>query len=293
MSSARPRVMRPYWVRALQRSGLGILGLAVLCLLIVLAVFAPYETRFSPTSVDLTFRHRPPGSSAASGDVYWLGTDRLGRDIFTRILYGLRISLILGSMVALVSGMVGLLLGSLAGYTGGIVEGAIMRFVDVQMSFPFLLLAIMWVAFFGPGLLNIILILTIQGWVPYARISHSLLLSLKRMDYVDAARAMGARPARILFRHILPQLQSSMIVIATFQVGRAIVSEATLSFLGLGVPPPAPTLGTMLSEGQGYLSTAWWEVAGPGLALTLIVLAVNALGDGLRDVLDPRLRQQV
>lgn len=249
------------------------------------ALFAPLITPYNPSDIDLDARHNPPHY----GD-HPLGTDRLGRDVLTRVAYGLRVSLLAGFVAATLAGTVGTVLGSGAGYAGGIAQSVIMRLVDVQMSFPFMLLAIMWVSIFGSGALNIVLIIAILGWVPYARVTHGLVLSLKHLSYIEAAKALGASTTRILGRHLLPQLLPSVLVIATFQVGWAILLEATLGYLGLGVPPPTPTLGAMLSEGQSYLSTAWWEVGIPALVLMLLVLGINSLGDGLRDVLDPKMR---
>ena len=193
----------------------------------------------------------------------------------------------------LISGGIGLTLGTISGYAGGWTDIFIMRMVDTQLSIPMIMLAIVWIAFFGSGILGIVIIIGIWGWVQYARLARGMTLSLKEIEFVEAARSCGATPFRIMFMHIVPNLLGPIVVLATLQVGQAVLLEAALSFLGVGVPPPTPSWGSMLADGRAYIDTAWWTAVFPGLAITLLVLGANLLGDTLRDLLDPRVRQQV
>jgi peptide/nickel transport system permease protein len=218
-----------------------------------------------------------------------LGTDHLGRDTLSRILFGTRVALIVGTTAVLISGTIGVALGLLSGYFGGWIDDVTAWLVNVQLSFPFILLAIAVVAVLGGGLRNLIVVLALTGWVVYARVVRAETLALRERDFVQAARALGAHLTRILLRHILPNALTPVIVIATFEMARMIVSEAALSFLGLGVEPALPSWGAMLADGRTYLSSAWWVATFPGLAIAFTVLGANLLGDWLRTEFDPSL----
>lgn len=283
-----PRRRRSRWV-SLVRSPLAFLAAGVLLVVVVAAIAAPLLSPFNPTFQDLGARLSPPFQSSRAG-FHVLGTDALGRDILTRMMFGSRISLIIGISSVAVAGLLGIALGLIAGYARGRWDDVIMRVADIQLAIPFLVLALATVAVVGPSLLNLVVVLGVTGWVQYARVVRAETLSLSGRDYVEAARVLGAPPIRLLTRHILPNLLSSVIVIGTLQISRMILFEASLSFLGLGVPPPTPTWGGMVADGRTYVDRAWWVSTLPGLAIFLTVLSVAVLGDRLRDVLDPRLQ---
>ena len=221
----------------------------------------------------------------------FLGTDHVGRDILSRIFYGARISLVIALTVVVISGVIGVGLGAISGYFAGKTDFVVQKAVEVVWAFPPLLLAIAIMAFLGQGLGNLILALVIQRWIPYCRVARGQALSLRRRDFVDAARALGASDTRIVLRHVLPNLMQAAIVIGTFAMATAIIAEASLSFLGLGVPPAIPTWGGMLADGRAYISTSWWLALFPGLCIFFTVLGINLLGDGMRDIFDPRLKR--
>lgn len=271
----------------------GVLGLFLVGLVFLMAVGADVISPFDPADSNLRLRLEPPGYVDEEGNLYLLGTDQLGRDTLTRIIYGARISILVSLSAVLISGSIGLFLGTLSGYLGGWTDSFIMRMVDTQLSIPMIMLAIVWIAFFGAGIVGIVIIIGIWGWVQYARLARGMTLSLKEIEFVEAARSIGARGPRIMFVHIVPNLLGPIIVMATLQLGQAILLEAALSFLGIGVPPPTPTWGSMLADGRAYIDTAWWTAVFPGLAITLFVLGANLLGDALRDVLDPHVRRQI
>jgi peptide/nickel transport system permease protein len=258
---------------------------AALGLIVLAAVLAERIAPFGPNEQDITQRLRPPAWGA-----HLLGTDEVGRDILSRLIYGARVSLLVGVIAVGLSCPLGVLVGLVAGYAGRRIDDTLMRITDIQLAIPTILLAIAVVAVLGPGLGNVILTLAVTGWTLYARLVRGETLAVKGREFVQAARANGAGDARIMARHVLPNVFSPVIVVAVFAVANMIVLEATLSFLGLGVEPSVVTWGRMLNGGRLYLSTAWWLTAFPGLAIFVTVLAVNLLGDHLRDWLDPRLR---
>lgn len=259
------------------------LGLAIVIVAVLAATLGPILTPYDPSSQELS--HRLEGPSAA----HPLGLDELGRDILSRLLSGARISLLVGLAVVSISSVVGMLLGSIAGYFGGVVDDVISRVVDVLMAFPGILLAIALVAVLGPSLTNVVLALSVIGWVGYARLVRSQALRAREFEFVQAARALGAGSPRIVLRHVLPTALPAVVVQATLGMAGAIIAEAALSFLGLGVQPPTPSWGTMLDAGRSHLFDAPHLTIFPGLAIALLVLGFNFLGDGLRDRVDPKL----
>ena len=276
-------------LRSLFRSRTASFGAVVLVLLMVSALFAPQIAPYDPAKQNLRQRLTPPIGHPEGGIDHLLGSDQLGRDILSRLIYGARVSLLVGVTVVVLAATLGTFLGLVAGYFGGFIDTIIMRTVDVFLAFPFLLMAVVFMATLGPSLRNIVLVLAITGWVHYARIVRSQVLSLRELEFVRAAVALGGRDLRVLGKHVLPNVFASVIVIASLQVGTVIIAEASLTFLGLGIPPSIPTWGTMLATGREYLTRAWWLSTFPGLAIVLTVLAVNFLGDWLRDVNDPAL----
>jgi peptide/nickel transport system permease protein len=264
-----------------------------LLLITVVALLAPYIAPHDPLLQDLTNLSLKPPAFLAGGDwSYPLGTDSLGRDILSRIIVGSRVSLMIGFIAVISSGLIGVAFGMLAGYYGGWVDTVLMRLADIQLAFPFILLTIAVMSVLGPGLRNIILVLGVTGWVVYARVVRGAVLVVKQQDYIQAARALGARDGSVLLRHVLPNIFGSTTVLATFAFAQFILAEASLSFLGLGVQAPTPTWGGILADGRDYMGLAWWITTFPGVAIMLTVLAVNVLGDWLRDMLDPSLRGQ-
>lgn len=266
------------------------LGIVLLILVVSLGVFAPWITDADPGAIDIGNRLLPPGATTQDGRVHLLGTDGLGRDVLARLAYGARISLLVGFSAVFIAGTAGIILGVIAGYFRGVADTLIMRLAEIQLAFPFILLAITVMAVLGPGLAKVIAVLGFDGWVQYGRIVRGQVLSLREKDFVESARATGVPPFRLITRHILPNAWAPVIVIATFYLASTIIAEASLSFLGLGVPPEVPTWGSMLAEGREYIELAPWVVTFPGLCLALTVLGFNLLGDWLRDYLDPRLR---
>ena len=272
-------------VAAIRRNGLGLLGLVLAAAAVLAALAAPILAPHNPFIGDMTQGLRPPGTPG-----HPLGTDQLGRDTLSRVLYGARVALFIGLCTVLVTAIVGGLLGLLAGFFGGWSGQVLMRLCDVQLSFPFILLALTINAIVGLGLRNIIISLSAAGWVVYARVVRGEVLSVKQRDFVQAAAALGTSRARILFRHILPNVAPSIIIVASLQFSQFIVAEAAISFLGFGVQPPTPAWGSMLSESRDFVYVAWWLAAFPGAALALTALGVNLVGDWLRDVLDPKFQ---
>ena len=267
-----------------------VFGLTVLLCIGGAAVLAPQIAPWDPARQMLLKRLRPPMWEARGLREHPLGTDHLGRDILSRILYGGRISLGVGLSAVTLSCLVGVTLGLLAGFHGGRTDAFIMRVVDVFLAIPYILLAMGVVFALGASLLNVILVMALTRWVQFARIVRADVLSIREREFVSGARARGNRSTRLLLRHVLPNALTPIIVVATLELAFMIIYESALSFLGLGVQPPTPTWGWMLSDGRNYVATAWWLATFPGLAIMLTVLAVNLLGDWLRDTLDPRLK---
>ena len=258
--------------------------------LALMAVAAPWLAPQDPLRQTLRGRLGKPTLAAADGKAHLLGTDHLGRDVLSRIIWGARVSLTVGFAAVLVGGLLGAALGIAAGYRGGLVDSAIMTVADAQLAFPFILLAIGIIGVLGPSFPTLIVVIGLSGWVSYARVLRSQVLVLRSREFVDAIHALGGSVVRVILRHILPNVLSSLVVVATLELARAIVLEATLSFLGLGIQPPTPSWGVMVQEGREYLDSAWWIATFPGVVLMLTSLVVSRTGDWLRDLLDPTLR---
>lgn len=282
---------RPGIYQRFIRSGPVVVAAACILLLTIgAAALAPYLAPHDPLHTDLRNRCQPPLPFPGSGTEHPLGTDHLGRDILSRIIYGSRVSLVVGVGAVSVAGLAGVFLGLLSGYYGGWVDTVIMRLTDVFLAIPFLLLGMAVVALLGASILNLVLVLGITRWTAYARIIRGQALCVREKEFVLAGKACGFSWWRIMFRHVLPNVFSPVIVIATLELANMIIYESGLSFLGLGIEPPTPTWGNMLNDGRDYMMTAWWLATLPGLAIFAVVVTLNVLGDWLRDVLDPSLR---
>ncbi len=268
--------------RQLAANPLAMLGLAIVVTLLLVAAFAPWLATHSPTAQSLTDRLQPPSAA------HWLGTDELGRDIYSRIVYGSRLTLYVVGLVVIIVGPLGLAVGTIAGYLGGWVDTVLMRITDIFLAFPRLILALAFVAALGPGIENAIIAIAFTAWPPYARMARAETLTIRQADYIAAARIQGAGPLRIIGRHVVPMCLSSVIVRLTLDMAGIILTAAGLGFLGLGAQPPLPEWGAMISTGRHYLLDQWWVATMPGLAIFTVSLGFNLLGDGLRDVLDPR-----
>lgn len=278
----------PQFSRRIRRQPLAVIGMALLILFVGMALLAPLLAPYNPAAIDLNHR------LAAPGHAHWFGTDELGRDIFSRTLYGARLSLLVATSVVGCSLLLGLILGGIAGYYGGILDTLLNVFVmNAFLALPGILLAIAFVAFLGPGLVNLILALSIGGWVGYARLVRAQVLAVREREFVEAARSLGANDLRIFTLHILPNILQPVIVQSAIGMAGAVLAEATLSFLGLGVPPPAPSWGSMLNDARSHLFDAPHLVLFPAMAVMLCVLSFNFLGDALRDYLDPRTRMSI
>jgi peptide/nickel transport system permease protein len=263
---------------------------AILLVFTALAVWPEGVAPYNPRLGRLADRHKPPGYVDATGGVHWLGTDHQGRDVLSRVIYGAQVSLTVGYSGVVIGGIVGIAIGLMAGYRGGGFDQIAMRVVDAQLSFPYILIAIVWAVTIGGGVLNLVAILAVRGWVEFARVGRGQALTIREREYITAVRALGGGDWRIMLRHVLPNIMAPILVVAGFQLGRLILLEATLSFLGLGVEPRTPAWGSMLSDARAYLNVAWWTATFPGMAIALVVLAANFMGDSLRDRLDPALR---
>ena len=267
------------------REPLNVLALTIIATFAVCAIFAPLLAPYDPLAQTLGSRLEPPSAE------HWLGTDQLGRDIASRLLYGARISLVIGVVVVALAGLFGTFVGLVAGYVGGLADEALMRLTEVFLAFPPLILAMAIAGALGPSLTNAIIAIAAVTWAVYARLARGQVLSLRRREYVEAARSIGASRTRVLARHLLPNAVAPLLVQASFDMGAAIIAAAGLSFIGFGAQPPTPEWGVMISEGRNFISTQPWLSLFPGLTILFAVGAFNVLGDGLRDVLDPRLRR--
>jgi ABC-type dipeptide/oligopeptide/nickel transport system permease subunit len=282
--SARQRLWRKFI-----RNPVGVVGAVILLTVLGGAIFAEHIAPHEPNRQRLIARFKPPFWVAGGSFVYPLGTDNVGRDIWSRIIHGSRISLTVGICAVAVSTLIGVTLGLMSGFVGGLVDSTIMTLVDIMLAFPQLILAFAMVAVLGPGIANIVLVLGITGWERYARVVRAEVLALREREFVQAAHAIGVSNLKIIFGHIMPNTFSSVIVMATLQTAQAILAEAALSFLGLGTGLTYPSWGQMIALGRDYISIAWWLSTFPGLAILLSVLAINLVGDRIRDVLDPRV----
>lgn len=274
-----------FFIRKLSKSWTGMLGFGIIIILIVLSLFGQWIAPFDPMDAPLRDRLLPPLT-----DGHILGTDQLGRDILSRLIAGTKVSMIIGLATALLAGVVGTIIGVTAGYFRGWVDVVLMRIVDVQLSFPFILLVLVVSAVLGAGLTNIIISLAVGGWVIFARVIRSEVLAIREKEFITAAIATGVPKLEILVRHILPNIFTPIIILVSLQMGTYIIAEASVSFLGFGVQPPTPAWGNMLNEGKDYIFGSWWLITFPGLAIVLTTLGVNLFGDWLRDTLDPELK---
>ncbi len=282
-SSSQARLQQAWfgWL-SFRRNPLAVLGLGIILFLCAVALFAPLLTAQDPTAQDLTRRLKPPGPDN------WFGTDELGRDVYTRIVYGSRITLYIVILVAIIVAPIGLLVGATAGYLGGLADRVLMRVTDIFLSFPGLILALAFVAALGPSLENAIIAISLTSWPSLARLARAETLTVRSSDYISAARLQGASSTRIILRHIIPMCLPSLMVRITLSMGGVVLTAAGLGFLGLGAQPPLPEWGAMLSTGRRFMLDHWWLATVPGIAILFVSLGFNLLGDGLRDLLDPR-----
>lgn len=271
----------------LYRLCLGVIALAVLA-----GAIGPFLVPFDITETSIVDRLQPPGTVLSDGSRAWFGTDDVGRGLLAQLLIGARVSLLVGLAALVLSGLVGTAVGVTAGFVGGWVDGLLMRLADIQLAFPSILLAILIAALLGPSLINVVAVLAVTVWVIFARVARAQTLAVRNREYVDASRVLGARPLFLIWRCILPACTAPLLVVATVELGMVIITEAALSFLGLGTPTATPSWGLTIANGRGYLADAWWISTLPGIALSLLVVACGVVGDELRDRLDPHLRHR-
>lgn len=260
----------------------------VLAIALAVGLIGPVVIPYNPLEMRLELRLQPPGARLPDGQIAWFGTDQLGRDLLQQIVHGARVSILVALSTVVIAGVLGTALGLIAGYAGGATDMVIMRLVDLQLAFPPLLLAILISAVLGPSVLNVILTLSVIRWAVFARLVHGSVLSLREKEFIEAARASGARAGRIMLGHILPNTLTPIVIVATLQIALQMLAEAALSFLGLGIPHPLPSWGVTISQGRDYIQNAWWIATIPGFVMTAVVLSAGAFGDALRDYLDPR-----
>ncbi len=280
--------MSEIW-KQLKSSPVALTGVVILTVLVFVAFVAPLIAPLDPGAIDIRLRLTPPAWADGGSADHLLGTDNVGRDVLSRIIYGARVSLFVGVATVAIGGVIGSILGLVAGYFRGWVETVIMRLVDIQLAFPSILLAVAIMALVGPSMMNVIFVLSLATWAPFCRVARGQTLQVCNQEYITAAHSLGLKDIPILIRHVIPNIINPLIVVASFALATNIINEASLSFLGVGVPPSTPTWGGMLGEGRNYLRIAWWVSTLPGIALMLCVYSVNMLGDWLRDYYDPRL----
>lgn len=287
------------WLRGLRgvceelwRDKTGFIGVVLILILVLTAVFAPLIAPHNPTTQDLRARLRPPAWFEKGSMKHVLGTDHLGRDVLSRVIHGSRVSLLVGTGVVLLAGTFGVVMGLLAGYRGGRTDNFIMRWIDTQVAFPGLLLALIILAVIGPSMVTVIIVLALNGWMVFGRMTRSAVLSVRQTPYVEAAEIVGCSGRRVIFRHILPNLTSPLITLGILEFARIILAEAALSFLGLGIQPPATSWGLDVASGRDYLFRAWWLVTMPGLAIAVTVLAINLVASWMRLISDPQEREK-
>ena len=283
------------------RTGTGIMGSAkgmrllltgiVAAIVVGAGLLAPFFLEYDPMAIDLRARLLPPGTELADGRVAWFGTDHMGRDVLVQVVHGARVSLLIAFGTVLIAAVVGTFFGVVAGYFGGRSDMIIMRVVDIQLAFPPLLLAIIIAGILGPSIWNVVLSLSVIRWAIFARLVRGIALSIREKEFVEGARALGVRNAGIMARHVLPNTLNAIVIIATLQIALQMLAEGALSFLGMGVPPPTPSWGGLISHGRDYLDTAWWMSTIPGVAMTAVLLIIGMFGDALRDRLDPRFHR--
>jgi peptide/nickel transport system permease protein len=276
----------------LWRDKAGFIGVVMIAALVFMAAAAPLIAPHSPTAQDMRSRLAPPAWEEGGSRKHILGTDHLGRDVLSRVIYGSQVSLAVGASVVLIAGTLGVVLGLMAGYHGGRLDSLIMRWIDTQVAFPGLLIALIILAVIGPSILTVILVLAFNGWMVYGRMTRSLVLSVRETAYVEAAEMVGCSAARIIFRHILPNLLSPLLTLAILEFARIVLAEAALSFLGMGIQPPATSWGLDVASGKNYMFRAWWLVTFPGAAISVTVLAINLLASWLRLISDPQEREK-
>lgn len=279
-----------HFIRELIKCRTAFIGSVIILSFILVAILAPFLAPHDPLKASIIKRLRPPSWVDGGSITYLLGTDEIGRDIFSRIIYGARVSLLVGLITVAISSSLGIFLGTFAGYYKGPFDAVLSRFADLLLSFPDLIFAIFFMAIIGPGFFNLIVILCFKNWVVFFRLSRGEMISEKTKEYVEAAQALGESDVKIIFKEILPNIIHSLLVLATLRVGYFIILEASLSFLGLGIQPPTPAWGSMINSGRAFMLTSWWVSTMPGISLLILVLSINILGEGLRDILDPRLK---
>lgn len=282
--------LKTFWQLYKEAGILAKIGLVIILLWVVVAVCAPLLAPYNPTKVDVANSFIPPAFSEGGSSAHIFGTDEVGRDILSRLIYGSRISLIVAIVAGILSMVIGTVIGLAAGYFGGKVDTVCMRIVDVMLAFPFMFMALCFMVALGSGLGNIILVLGITGWVPYARTVRAEVLSIRKREFIISSEIVGCSKWRVIRTHVLPNVIDSAIVITTMQMANTILSEAALTFLGMGLPASIPSWGQMISSGRSYIYTAWWLTMIPGVAIFLVSLSINFVGDWIRDARDPRLR---
>lgn len=276
----------------LWRDKTGFIGVTLIAALVLMALAAPLLAPHDPGVQDLRARLKPPVWSAKGSWGHVLGTDHLGRDVLSRVIYGSRVSLLVGAAVVMIAGAFGVVMGLLAGYRGGRTDNFIMRWIDTQVAFPGLLLALIILAVIGPSMVTVIIVLALNGWMVYGRMTRSAVLAVRQTAYVEAAEIVGCKSSRVIFRHILPNLTSPLLTLAILEFARIVLAEAALSFLGLGIQPPATSWGLDVATGKDYIFRAWWLVTMPGIAISITVLAINLVASWMRLISDPQEREK-